>query len=221
MDAVQEWKDAQARVIELVEGLSADAAETIVPACPDWTVRDLLSHMIGLDADVLAGDEPDDHNEAWTGRQVDQRRGRDVAALVDEWRSLTEPLATWMQAHTTRPLGDVVIHEQDLRAALHSPGARDTNGLRALRDRMADGFAERVRDTGASTIELRSPTWQFVAGEGAPAVRVEASEFDLTRALMSRRSADQLRAWTVEGDIESYVELFAGLGPLPHDAPPE
>jgi hypothetical protein len=26
----------------------------VVPACPDWTVQQLLSHMIGLDADVLA-----------------------------------------------------------------------------------------------------------------------------------------------------------------------
>ncbi|MBO1753628.1 maleylpyruvate isomerase family mycothiol-dependent enzyme [Allobranchiibius sp. CTAmp26] len=221
MDAVQEWKDAQGRVIELVEGLATDAAETTVPACPDWSVRDLLSHMIGLDADVLAGDEPDDHNETWTARQVDQRRGHDIATLIAEWRSITDPLASWMQEHSTRPLGDVVIHEQDLRAALDAPGARDTDGLRALRDRMADGFDARVRDAGAPTIELRSPDWKFVAGEGAPTVRMEASDFDLTRALMSRRSADQLRAWTTVGNIEEHLDLFAGLGPLPHDAPPE
>ena len=221
MDAVQEWRDAQGRVIELVEGLSPDAAETTVPACPDWSVRELLSHMIGLDADVLAGDEPDDHNETWTARQVEQRQGHDIATLVTEWRSQTEPLAAWMQENGSRPMGDVVIHEQDLRAALGVPGARDTDGMHALRDRMAGGFADQVRATGSPCIELRSETWQFTAGEGEPAVRMQAPEFDLTRALMSRRSADQLRAWTTTGNIEAHLDLFAGLGPLPHDAPPE
>jgi hypothetical protein len=53
---------------------------------------------------------------------------------------------------------------------------------------------------------------------GAPAdaaVRVEASDFDLARAVMSRRSRAQLQAWTSRGDIEPYLAGFTGLGPLP------
>jgi hypothetical protein len=44
---------------------------------------------------------------------------------------------------------------------------------------------------------------------------VAASDFDLTRALMTRRSAAQLRAWTRRGDIEPYLPAFATLGDLP------
>lgn len=42
----------------------SEATEWYVPACPDWTAHDLFSHMVGLGADVLVGDQPDDHNAA-------------------------------------------------------------------------------------------------------------------------------------------------------------
>lgn len=214
-DDIAEWSRAQQRVIALVSGLTAERAETTVPACPDWTVRDLLSHMVGLGADVLAGDEPDDHNEEWTARQVDARRGRDVAALVAEWEVVAEPLCAWMAEHGTRPLGDVTIHEQDLRGALGVPGGRDTPAMAALRDRFVGRFAPRL--AGLPPIALVGEQWSWCsAGEPADAaVELRAGDFDLARALMTRRSADQLRAWTVRGDVEPYLDAFATLGPLP------
>ncbi|MBA3905884.1 MAG: maleylpyruvate isomerase N-terminal domain-containing protein, partial [Pseudonocardiales bacterium] len=111
VDLIDEWTEAQARVIELLADLSPEHAELLVPACPDWTVRDLFSHMVGLGVDVVAGDEPDDHNSAWTDKQVAQRRDHDIPTLVAEWLSVTAPLQDWMLTHGTRPLGDVIIHE--------------------------------------------------------------------------------------------------------------
>lgn len=215
MDAIAEWTAAQDRVCALVEGLGPDQAELPVPACPAWTVRQLLSHMVGLGADVVRDDEPGDHNERWTQRQVDARDAVQVRELVAEWRALTVPLQDWMRANTTRPLGDVVIHEQDLRGALGVPGAKHTDGLRALRDRMADGFAGRVADLPPIALVGEDWAWCSTGDPGEAAVRVEAPDFELTRALMSRRSADQLRGWTTNGDIEPYLEAFCGLGPLP------
>lgn len=215
MDEIAEWSRAQQRVIALVTGLTSERAATTVPACPDWTVRDLLSHMVGLGADVIAGDEPDDHNEEWTARQVDARRGRDVAALVAEWEVVAEPLRAWMAEHGTRPLGDVTIHEQDLRGALGEPGGRDTPAMAALRDRFVGRFAPRL--DGLAPIALVGEGWSWCsAGDPADAaVEVRASDFDLARALMARRSAAQLRAWTVRGDVEPYLDAFATLGSLP------
>ncbi|MDD7969078.1 maleylpyruvate isomerase family mycothiol-dependent enzyme [Actinomycetospora lemnae] len=216
MDEIAEWSRAQQRVVALVADLDPERAATIVPACPDWTVRDLLSHMVGLGADVLAGDEPDDHDEEWTARQVDARRGRDVAALVAEWEVVAGPLQTWMAEHGTRPLGDVTIHEQDLRGALGEPGGRDTPAIAALRDRFVGRFAARL-DPGLPPIALVGEQWSWCsAGEPAEAaVEVRASDFDLARALVTRRSAAQLRSWTTRGDVEPYLEAFALLGPLP------
>ena len=217
MDAIQEWAQSQQRVIELVEDLDPGVADGVVPACPDWTVRQLLSHMIGLDADVIAGDEPDDHNASWTQKQVDARADRDVAALVEEWRGLTGPLQDWMASNGTRPLGDVVIHEQDLRGALAAPGARDTASLAALRDRMAAGFAKAVGDAGLPTIQLVAPSWSFTAGDEPVAVTVEASEFDLTRALMTRRTADQLRSWATDGGRRALPRVLRRAGSAADD----
>lgn len=217
MDAIEEWSRAQQRVIELVADLPPDRAELRVPACPDWTVRDLLSHMVGLGADVVAGDEPDDHNAEWTERQVEVRRDRDVAALVREWQAVAEPLRTWMRANTTRPLNDVVIHEQDLRGALKVPGAQDTEALATQRERYTGRIEPRF--AGLPPIALVGDDgWTWVSGGGGvddAAVVVAAPTFDLTRALSTRRSAAQLRGWTVRGDVEPYLDAFAMMGPLP------
>ena len=93
-DLIDEWAQAQARVIALVAPLTTGQAATRVPACPDWTVRDLFSHMVGLGADVVAGDEPDDHNAVWTENQIATRRDHDVAALVTECEYGRKPRCT-------------------------------------------------------------------------------------------------------------------------------
>jgi uncharacterized protein (TIGR03083 family) len=221
VDAIAEWTNAQRRVVELIESLTAADTERVVPACPDWTVTQLLAHIVGLNADVLAGDEPDDHNSAWTQRQVDARAGRDPADLVTEWLTLTEPMQDWMRERGFRPLNDVVIHEHDLRGAVGRPGARDTDGLATVRNVMAERFATRVRGARLPPVQLRSPTWIFSTGDGEPGLELSAPTFDLTRALMTRRTADQLRQWTADGEVELYLPMFAGLGPLPTHPLPE
>lgn len=224
-DEITEWRAAVERVCALVESTSEEERDRHVPATPDWTVRDLLSHMVGLGTDVLAGDEPDDHNETWTRAQVDARSARTIEELVAEWRSVVEPLSAWMQDNGTRPLGDVVIHEQDLRSALDRPGARNTEGLRAVRVRMAGRFEKAVQ--GLPTIALLASddgwTWTSDGSDdpGSAAVLVEASAFDLFRAVTSRRTAEQLESWTVRGDVGAHLDAFAVLGSLPAEPLPE
>ena len=215
MDAVQEWGAAYERVRGLVSGIDAGQADTTVPACPGWSVRELLSHMIGLDVDVMRGDEPDDHNSTWTQRQVDERRDRPVSDLLEEWAEVAGPLQQWMRENTTRPLGDIVIHEQDLRGALGVSGARGTDGLNALRDRMVGAFATAVGGLPPVALVGEAWTWCSSGSPGEAAVLLRASDFDLTRALMSRRSESQLRSWTERGEVGAYLPAFAALGDLP------
>ncbi len=221
VDAIAEWTNAQRRVVELIESLAEKDFEQTVPACPDWTVTQLLAHMVGLNADVLAGDEPDDHNRTWTQAQVDRRADRGPADLVSEWRSLTQPMQDWMRQHGVRPLNDVVIHEQDLRGAVARPGGRDTDGLAAVRDVMAERFATRIRRAQLPPVQLRSPEWIFSTGDGQPGLELSAPTFDLARALMTRRTADQLRQWARSGAVDPYLPMFSGLGPLPEQSLPE
>lgn len=214
-DPIAAWSEAHERVCALVSSLSATEVEARVPACPDWTVRDLLSHVVGLGADVLAGDEPDDHNETWTAAQVEARRDRSAAELVEEWRALAPDLVAWMREHGSRPLNDVVIHEQDLRSAVGRPGAQDTAGLAVVRDRMASRFGSAAPEG----IALVGDSWSW--GPASAPTRVRASDFDLFRALTARRTADQLRGWTEAGDVTPYLDAFAALGDLPTEPLPE
>ena len=217
-DPVALWRDVVVRVSDLALSLSPEQVAQHVPACPDWTARDLLAHMVGLGADVVDDNEPDDHDEAWTQAQVDARAGRTVAELVAEWQALVPGLSAWMTVHDSRPLNDAVIHEQDLRGAVGEPGAQDTAALHIVRDRLAERVGGRLGDL--APLALRGPGWQWTSEGSADdaAVVLEAPDVDLARALMGRRTPAELRSYVVRGDVEDYLDAFAHLGPLP-DAP--
>jgi hypothetical protein len=120
-----------------------------------------------------------------------------------------------MRDHGARPLGDVIIHEQDLRGALHAPGARDTPGLWAVRDRFAGRLADRL--PAGPSVALVGETWRWTPTgtvDEAP-VLIRAPDFDLARLLMTRRSAAQLERWTERGDAAPYRAAFESLGALP------
>jgi len=120
-----------------------------------------------------------------------------------------------MREHGTRPLSDVIIHEQDLRGALGVPGGQDSGGVQAVRDRFLPRFGARVADLPPIALVGDGFSW---ASEGAPDdadVVVRASDFDLARALVTRRSERQLRSWTTRGDVGPYLDGFALLGMLP------
>lgn len=221
--AAQEWRWAYERVSTLVaetEETDPKALERTVPACPGWTARELVAHMIGVDRDVLADDVADDMGEEWTQKHVDERSGRSTRDLLDEWNGLADDLETLVREQDDAPLGDVIIHEQDLRSALGTPGARDNGGLAAVRDQMADQLGERLDGRGPVRLEAADTGWTWQSAEGEPALVLRAPEFDLARALTTRRTADQLRSWAT-GDVEAFLDDFAGLGPLPEQELPE
>lgn len=218
---VREWAAARARVAELVRAASDSELQQRVPACPDWTCLDLVRHVVGVGADVLAGHEADDHNPDWTQAHVDRRQESAADEVLREWDDLADDLVRWMLEQGSRPLNDLVIHEQDLRGALARAGARDTEGFALVRERMAGRFGTAVE--GRPAIALVGADWQWCS-EGAvddAETVLSAGDYDLGRALTSRRTAEQLRSWVTRGDVEPYLDAFAGLGALPLEPLPE
>ncbi|QWC85132.1 hypothetical protein KLP28_16690 [Nocardioidaceae bacterium] len=216
LDPVAVWGETQERVCVLALGLDADAAARTVPATPDWTVRDLLAHMVGVGADVLADEEDPDHAPWWTQKHVTERAGRDIGQLVGEWRDLAPGLMGHMREHGARPLADVTIHEHDLRGAVGRPGAQHDPGLAWVTERML----ERVRPALAAgpSLALVSPTATWTSHDGpveSADVELHAEDFDIARALTTRRTERQLRRWTVRGDLDDVLAAFTLLGPLP------
>lgn len=225
--AAREWRAAFDRVTALVRDADPEALQRPVPATPDWTGTDLLAHMVGLDADVLRGDEPDDHNPTWTQAQVDTRAGHDAEQMLAEWAALADDVEHYISTRDPRPLGDAIIHEQDLRGALLSPGARDTAGLALIRHTIADRIGGAVRDADLPALRLEAEAegdqepWQWQSSDGEPGVLLAGSGFEIFRAITSRRSEAQLRGMVVRGDVDPYLGHLAALGPLPDAALPE
>jgi hypothetical protein len=50
-----------------------------------------------------------------------------------------------------------------------------------------------------------------VLGEGDPAATLATNPYDLTRALIGRRSRAQVAAMGWDGDAEPFLDVFAGF----------
>lgn len=216
------WTAAQQRVIELLESVGeATVSSTRLPATPDWSARDLMGHVVGVAADVVAGTADPDISDSWTQGHVDQRASKTLAEVLDEWRGLTDQVVAAMVdapvADKTSLVVDLTTHEQDLRGGLDRPGARTDPALDVGVLAFGGALAGKVAERGLDPVRLVGDHLEIVAPEGShPIVSAQASTFELHRALSGRRSAAQVRALDWTGDAEPYLPVFSRFGDL-HD----
>ena len=188
-----------------------------VPACPGWSVHDLVAHLAGLAGDVVEGRVDGYGTPPWTAAQVAAGRGRPTAELLARWEALMPAFATAVadparSAGTVAPLPllvlfDVAAHEADARAALGAGGAVDpatvarclalSIGSLRLAASAAGAPPLRVVATG-----LRS--WDV--GRGEDPDEVEAEPFELWRALGGRRTRDEVAALRWRGDPGPHLD---------------
>jgi len=222
-ECAHEYGATRERIAEVVAGADPDAA---VPACPGWRVGDVLAHLAGVPAALVAGDVPRGDTQGWVDAQVEARRGRSTESLLDEWAQVSPDFERMMATSGPRIAGliyDVVAHEHDLRAALGVPGARGARAVVVAMDVERSILAADLGRSGGAVV-ARSSAGEWRAGEsveGTAPVELDLSASDqgtweLLRALGSRRSARQLDALPWRGDWRS---IEAGLFhmPLPAD----
>jgi uncharacterized protein (TIGR03083 family) len=201
--------------VGLVRGLSDEQAGITVPGTPKWTVRELVSHLVGGPTDFLAGAVEGAGDDEWTQAQVEARRGRSIPILIEEWDGVFGDLDGAIRAGLvpTPVAFDVITHEQDLRGAL---GAEPTPDPLAVRF-VTDGFGARVEKVvehvGLPPLELRDPSCGWRVGTSG-GVTAEATEFEWFRALTGRRSGRQVSGFAWSGDPAAYLDLLCPFGPL-------
>ncbi len=214
------YADVRTRMSDLARGLTDDEAATPVPGCPGWAVRDVYAHAAGVLADVRAGRLDGAATDAWTARQVEERRATPLAEIVDEWAeqaAAVEPtFDTAPKALSRTLLIDLVTHEHDVRGALRRPGGRDSEAYSIARKGFAVGLAKALDEKGVPGLRLVAPDWSFDAGTD-PAGTVTADSFEVFRALAGRRGVKQVLAWEWDGDPAPYLPLLNHFGPLPDD----
>lgn len=213
--SVRAYEGVQERMTALLREATAEQLAFQVPACPDWQVRDLLAHAVGVAVDVAAGRIEGAGSDPWTAAQVTARKDHGRAVMLEEWAAtgpaLHEALLGMDPVQAAQVVFDAATHEHDLRGALQSPGARDSDGVDIGWD-WATTVLGQLRDGyGAGALRLTTVDGTTTCGAGEPTGAVTADRFELFRAMTGRRSAEQVQAWSWEG--EPAVEHLCLLPP--------
>jgi uncharacterized protein (TIGR03083 family) len=191
-------------MIELGRSLRDDDAAISVPACPAWTIKDVYAHQAGVVADALAGRLDGVATDPWTARQVEERKDKPLREVLDEWEEIAPPFESFLESNAAPPqvIIDQWSHEQDVRAALDQPGNRDDERAKFCLNALASGMSDWPHDP--LLIVGDSGTWQ--RGEGDAKVTLRASDYELARTLLGRRSRAQVLALDWDGDPSSVVD---------------
>lgn len=202
--SVDGYRGVRDRMTDLVRAMAEEQAATVVPATPDWQVRDLLAHVVGVAADVVAGRLEGAGTDPWTAVQVVGRKDVAVDALLSEWAStwpqLAEALLAADPVQAAQVVFDVTTHEHDLRGALERPGARDSDGV-DIGWGWATAIVAQLRDgSGAGALRITTEHGATTLGAGEATAAVAAGRFELWRAMTGRRSTEQVRSWAWEGE---------------------
>ena len=234
------YDDARGRITDLVSNLD-DPKSIEVTAVTPWTVHDLVAHLTGNCADVMKGNVAGVATEEWTNAQVEERKERSTSEVLDEWAEVGPAFASMVDDfpgnYGLMVVGDVTVHEHDIRAALGEPGERDSAAVE-----MATHFAISVvvgsgaKSLGVGPLEIRTPDRTWIVGTGGAATNdpeswrdalmaeykvndrrpvgtVSGPLFDVFRSVTGRRSADQVRELDWGTDPEKFVPIF-GFGPF-------
>jgi uncharacterized protein (TIGR03083 family) len=206
--AGEHYRAQRARVMELVRGLDPDQLARQVPACPSWTVHQLLSHLVGVAADTATGRLDGAPGPSWTAAQVTARQDRSVDDLLAEWREHAGAVETGIDQLGQvgwRFVYDITLHEDDLREALGLPlGTGPTQAT------VLEGLIARARgnisDAGLPALRLQAGQQAWDLGEDHPAAQLTAPDAgELARAMSGRRSDEQIRAMAWQGDPGPYL----------------
>jgi uncharacterized protein (TIGR03083 family) len=215
------YRETRARVCDLAASLSGDQLRTPVAATPNWTVHELLAHLVGCAGDAASGRLDGVTTEAWTARHVAERRRLSVGELLAEWDRVgrrAESLLTDEQIYGPNLAADAICHEADLHEALGLPRV-DRGHWQPFLDVMML-YLRSERQHAATLVITDEQGQQWICGSGPSATALRADGYELLRAMFSRRSRRQIAAWnwTITPD-EQLIECFGFFGPRDDDQP--
>lgn len=217
MDAATTYNETRERMAALALN-GGDQIERLVPACPAWTVKDLIAHVTGLAADWHNQELTGYGSPEWTDAQVEQRRDQDLTDLLTEWAEHSEAISPFLADPAAAGLPDympmIVVtdlasHEHDIRGALDRPGARDSSAVQiGLRSHIG-GLRQHIAQLGLGPLRIDAVGLrEWMIGHGDPKASVRAEPFELFRATGGRRTVDEVRNLDWTGDSRPFMSHF-------------
>lgn len=214
------YRDARRRISAAVQDLTPEQLATVVPACPRWTVRDLIGHLAGVTADVAHNNLAGAPGEEWTAAHVAARCERSVPELLDEWESLGprwEEIAR-RAAHPSfivrNPFLDTGVHEADIYGALGLP-RQPADIYQAIVASVVPRVGEDFDGLGVFTVS--TPDGEYRIGNGDTEASVQVDTYELSRAVFGRRSRAQIEAWNWAGEPGEFAERISVFPQREHD----
>jgi uncharacterized protein (TIGR03083 family) len=219
-DLSEAYRDLRIRVDALLRTATPEQCAVVAPATPEWRVHDVLAHLVGVPADVLAGRLDGVASDAWTEAQVAPRRDLPTVALLDEWSETSpqvEPMIPSFGPVAGQMVGDAVTHEHDIRDAIGAPGARDSTAVHIGSHWMANHMGRFHRDAGHGTLRIETDLWSETFGDDPPAVTLRTSAFEVLRASTGRRSTTQIAAYDWDGPARPEIVVMPIFVPRAED----
>ena len=176
----------RARVIDLLRSTPESSGNMTVPCTPEWTVRQLAAHIVGVPEDVLAGRMEGVTTDSWTQAQVDLYGHLTLLELADLFEAsapkIDAVIHNFPQPIISQFVMDAVTHEQDMRSALGVPGGRDSKAVE-----VGVGFFRNLIEVSDPPLfnELTSTS---------------VSQWDILRSLTGRRTLEQMNSIGLNGE---------------------
>jgi uncharacterized protein (TIGR03083 family) len=205
------YRASRERLTEVIAAIpTADAVP--VPACPGWSVHDVLSHLVAVIEDVFAGRLTGPPGDEATAEQVARRKGRPTRAVLEEWSGLSAQMEDLLTRVSIWPAAlDVLSHEHDVRGAVGAAGARELPIITLAAFQLLDWLEPPVE----LTVHLGGQTFRHRpdGDDGDPQLALNTTPFEAFRFRLGRRSRRQLAAMAWSGDPEPILDCLSVFGP--------
>lgn len=206
------------RIGAVLRAAGEEKDRVVVPACPDWTVAQLIAHLAGTTVALVGGSFPKGDPQPWVDAHVEARADRSAIENWEEWDQVGPAFEQMLRAKPAifgSLLYDAIIHEDDLNGALDRPSPRDETAVRYGLERVAEHIGRDARRHGIGTMVATIGGQIYRLGDGEPEVSITIEDpWEGLRSLGSRRSAAQLHAIEFPGVWRSVLPSDLPLSDL-------
>jgi uncharacterized protein (TIGR03083 family) len=187
---------------------------TAVPACPGWSVRDVVAHLTAIADDwVRNGPLSGPPTDVETAAGVARFNRCDVKSIVAVWDSAAAQLCKLAEIDGVKaPLADIVVHEHDIRGALGRPGARDSAAVTCASDQLLT----RLQTPVSLRVTVEDAEYHC-SPDDSPGMQLRTTRFEALRWRTGRRSRAQLAAMDWSADPAPVLDHLCLFGPADTD----
>ncbi|MFC4856981.1 maleylpyruvate isomerase family mycothiol-dependent enzyme [Actinophytocola glycyrrhizae] len=212
----ESYRYVRGSVLELLRAPRV-VEDPVVPSCPEWTLRGLVTHLVGVAATSIG------RLSGYPSAQPSSSSDMDIPELLAAWDRLgaeVDVLLAERGGRTGSILAmDAFTHELDIRYAIGAALPREHPAFAGAFEVLANGFAAAVSDHGLPALRLSTVSTQWIVGDGAPAATLTADRYDLYRSLAGRRSHAQITALDWDRGSHRWLPAFT-WGPFTPPATP-